>query len=231
MGKHLIIIGGNSGMGHEFFKSARAYGPYTSISVPDPSVMDVTDISRIDWFFKGWGRGTSEIDLAYFAGYNRLMALGEINSSSLRHSFAVNVEGFINVINSMCANGWKDQKVNVCVIASDAARIPMRHSIAYCSSKAALVMAVRCAARELAPSWRVNAVSPGIVAGTPMTEYIDREVPKLRGWTLEQANEYERSMIPMGRRATKAEVAEVVLSTLQGPEYLTGANIELNGGK
>lgn len=232
--RQLLIIGGTSGMGLEFFKSARSLGDYGPVMNPDPGTLDVTDTSSVEWYFKYLRtdhKVAAALDVAYFAGYNRLMPLGSINAVSLRHTFAVNVEGFINVIDAMCKYGWDLTNVNFTAIASDAARIPMRHSIAYCSSKAALVMAVRCAARELAPKWRVNAVSPGVVAGTPMSDQTDREVKRQRGWSKEEADDYERSMIPMGRRATMAEVGQVVMQTLRGPEYLTGANIEINGGK
>lgn len=107
----------------------------------------------------------------------------------------------------------------------------MRRSITYCASKAALVQAVRVAGRELAPWVRVNAVSPGIIDETPMTVSIDREVMEQRDWTREQALEYERSLIPMGRRGNKGEVADLIMHTLLGPVYMTGANIEINGGK
>ena len=64
-----------------------------------------------------------------------------------------------------------------------------------------------------------------------MTYAIDSEVQRQRGWTLAEAQEYERSMIPMGRRATKREVAQLVLNTLEGPVFMTGSNIEITGGK
>lgn len=220
-------------MGWEFVKAANSSGEW-SILTPTPEGLDVADRASVAAYFNKLrmpSLNPPPLDLAYFAGYNRIMPLGDINHISLRHTFAVNVEGFINVLDSMVKNGWDKAQSNIVAIASDAARIPMRQSIAYCSSKAALVMAVRCAAREMAPNWRVNAVSPGVVSGTPMSEQIDTEVRKQRGWTEEEAMTYERSMIPMGRRATMAEVGEVVLQALRGPQYLTGANIEINGGK
>jgi NAD(P)-dependent dehydrogenase (short-subunit alcohol dehydrogenase family) len=230
--KHLLVIGGNTGIGFEFVKSARQWYRQNLTYVPKPDELDVTDEHSIDLYLQriSHGKHPFEIDVAYFAGYNRLMALPDLNPASLRHHFDVNVTGFILLVGAM-AKHWGQTHVSIAAVASDAARIPMRNSIAYCASKAALVMAVRVAAREMAPTWRVNCVSPGIVAGTPMTEYIDREVTKQRGWTDEQAADYERSMIPMGRRATKAEIGDLILSTLHGPEYLTGANLEINGGK
>lgn len=64
-----------------------------------------------------------------------------------------------------------------------------------------------------------------------MTEFIDSQVPSLRGWSLEETQAYERSMIPMGRRARKEEIAQVVIQALLGPEFMTGSIIGLTGGK
>lgn len=60
-------------------------------------------------------------------------------------------------------------------ISSNSAHIARRRSIPYCASKAALSMAIRCTARELAETerWRnllVYGYEPGLIMGTPMTE-------------------------------------------------------------
>jgi NAD(P)-dependent dehydrogenase (short-subunit alcohol dehydrogenase family) len=55
-------------------------------------------------------------------------------------------------------------------ISSNSAQIARRQSIPYCASKAALSMALRCAARELAgEGMLVYGYEPGLLAGTPMT--------------------------------------------------------------
>lgn len=118
------------------------------------------------------------------------------------------------------------------VIGSDAAERPLRTSIAYCASKAGLHMAARVAAREKADDgWRVNVVAPGMTADTAMTLYIDTVVPGLRGWTDEEAMAYERQQGVVKRRASTLEIAEVVISTLEGPNYLNGTVITVNGGR
>jgi NAD(P)-dependent dehydrogenase (short-subunit alcohol dehydrogenase family) len=186
------------------------------------------------------------IDIAYCAGINLLDAIEDVDEVNLWQTFGVNVMGFIKVLQALVkvyyrdntdwlkgfASGTHPQIVsNVVAVASDAARVPMRNSITYCASKAALVQAVRVAGRELAPYVRVNAISPGIIDGTPMTTAIDAEVQLQRKWTEEEARAYERSMIPMQRRGTKWEVADLIMLMLNGPAYMTGSNIEINGGK
>lgn len=59
------------------------------------------------------------------------------------------------------------------VMSSNSAVIPRSQSMAYCASKAALSMAVRCAARDLQKAkmdLTVYGWEPGLVKGTPMSE-------------------------------------------------------------
>jgi NAD(P)-dependent dehydrogenase (short-subunit alcohol dehydrogenase family) len=70
-----------------------------------------------------------------------------------------------------------------------------------------------------------------MVEGTAMTEYIDKTIPKFRGWTPEYAREYERQGTPTGRRATLTEIAQAVVWVLLGPDQMTGAIISVNGGR
>ena len=61
-------------------------------------------------------------------------------------------------------------------IASVAGVKPTGSSIAYASSKAALIHLTRCLAVALAPSITVNCVAPGLVEGTRMAQRIPPEV-------------------------------------------------------
>lgn len=187
--------------------------------------VDVRDWSALDEFVAKQGPFDH---VAYCAGIAGLHWIPEMEEYDLEEIFAVNVFGFIGTMAALSAN---QKGGRVVAVVSDAARTPMRGSMAYCTSKAALEMAVRCAARELAPVWQVNGVSPSAVDGTRMTEWIDRSVPEFRGWSMTEARMYELATIPMKRRAQKQEVAQVVLDVLNGPDFLTGSIITLTGGK
>jgi NAD(P)-dependent dehydrogenase (short-subunit alcohol dehydrogenase family) len=224
-----LVIGGNSGIGKQFISDAENDDRFEDVVWLAPSVqdMDVRNRSSVSLFVRDHGPFDF---LVYCAGVNTLQWIGEIHQSVVDDTFAVNVEGFIWLLDAHERN-HPGSSGSVVAISSDASRIAMRTSISYCSSKAALNMAVRVAARELAPRWQVNAVAPGIIADTPMTDYIDRNVPDIRGWSAERAQSYERSMIPVGRRGTKAEIAHVMRDLLQSPGYLTGTIVEISGGK
>lgn len=247
----LWIIGASDfNLGMAIANNARELCDYKEIVCTDTEV-DVTSPEALDFRLDKIMDSSPEtgVDIVYCAGVNMLDAIADVHEVDLWNTFDVNVMGFIRLMRAVAnkfpklsskpsgpdeseSQQLKNQsRVNVVAVASDAARTPMRRSISYCASKAALVQAVRVAARELAPFVRVNAVSPAIIDGTPMTVNVDAEVQRQRGWTVVEALEYERKTIPMGRRGTAYEVSQLVLSTLEGPVFLTGSNIEITGGK
>jgi glucose 1-dehydrogenase len=92
--------------------------------------------------------------------------------------------------------------------------VPRTGFALYASAKAALGMLTRSLALELAPSIRVNAVSPGAIAT--------------------ERNEEAESLaeeIPLGRPGDPAEVASVVAFLLSDDaRYMTGASVLVDGG-
>tara|TARA_B100001996_G_scaffold381277_1_gene370392 strand:+ start:1118 stop:1873 length:756 start_codon:yes stop_codon:yes gene_type:complete len=86
----------------------------------------------------------------------------------------------------------------------------------YCASKAGLLSMTRSLAQELAPQIRVNAVGPGAIM------FQDWEPEKKRSAILES--------IPMRRQGTAEEIAKTVLFLIDGPSYITGQVIDVDGG-
>jgi len=226
-GKTFLVIGGNSGIGE-------ACAEYIEDRITRRDNMIVADINYMD--VREWGDVGREIadlqptHIVYSAGLNYLEWIGKLDENEVRGVFDVNVLGFLAVVDA--CRQVDSYAPSIVAITSDAAVRPMRTSIAYCASKAALDMAIRCASRELAPhGWRINGVAPGKVADTPMTEYVDARVLELRGWTAEFAEEYERKSSAIGRPVDKEEVAAVVWALLTGPAALTGEIVAVNGGR
>lgn len=115
-------------------------------------------------------------------------------------------------------------------IVSNAAHVPMTHSLVYNASKAAALMMTLQMARELFKSHglTVFAISPNKLKGTRMSRYIEEAVPALRGWTPEEAEAYQRNALPIGEETDPNRLAEFVgflLSTKDRHRYLHGCNI------
>lgn len=207
--------------------------------VTTPKELDVSRSSDIHTYLMNVDLGDyslkpNEFDgydyVLYAAGLNELRYAEDESIDHLSEIFAVNVFGFISLLGQLRAM-FPGRPFSAVAIVSDAMRTPMRGSVAYCASKAALAMAVRTLAREFAPSSRVNGVAPGVVEGTTMSNYIDETVPGFRGWSKDQARKYEQSGQPFKRRVGVSEVAEVVANVLYGPDYMSGSIVEITGAK
>jgi NAD(P)-dependent dehydrogenase (short-subunit alcohol dehydrogenase family) len=241
--KHGLIVGGKSegGIGQACESWFSVDPRFNSVNwyVPSAEELDVRNDNHInDYIERADEHGVSGFDyVVYAAGVNGLCWADELYMLEMVDLFKVNVFGFISLLGQIRAT-WPGKNFSAVAISSDAAYTPMRGSVNYCASKAALDMAVKTLAREWnvpeeleKGSVRVNAVAPGMVEDTPMSRYIEETVPSFRGWTAEKALAYEQSMQPMGRRADKAEVAHLVADVLYGPNYLNGAIVPLTGAK
>lgn len=95
-------------------------------------------------------------------------------------------------------------------------------SVAYDTSKGALVMLTRTASVALAPyGIRVNGVAPGLIR-TPLTGWIDREPGKV---------EHYHKKIPARRLGQPEEVADVcVFLCSHASRYIYGQTIVVDGG-
>jgi NAD(P)-dependent dehydrogenase (short-subunit alcohol dehydrogenase family) len=98
--------------------------------------------------------------------------------------------------------------------------------LAYCVAKAAVDQLTRCAALELAPEVRVNAVNPGVVR----TELHRRGGLEEPGYQALLAR--SRETHPLGRVGEPAEVAELIAFLLsEQASWITGETIAIDGGR
>jgi NAD(P)-dependent dehydrogenase (short-subunit alcohol dehydrogenase family) len=225
--RHLLVLGASDGnIGGAAAERLRQTMRFHTVTPVDAGSFDATreeDMQRLV-------NQTGATDVVFSVGINRLDWINDIDQIDFMEVMETNVWAFVNLIKALSLVG--SYPCNVVAVTSDAAWRPMRTSLAYCASKAALEMAVRVASREYAPlGWRINAVAPGKVEDTPMTYYVDDTVLKLRGWTVEAAEEYELRSTPLGRKVTKEEVAHVIEQVLFGPAAQTGEIIAVNGGR
>lgn len=232
-----LIVGGTSPAGvgqacHLWLQEDKRFEG-VEWDVPDPNGFDVSDEQSMHFWMRRYdlnGEFEGYDYILYSAGVNQLCYAEDEDTLGLADTFTVNTFGFIRTL-GIQRKLYPGKEFSAVAIVSDAMRTPMRGSVAYCASKAALAMAVRCLAREWAPACRVNGVAPGVVEGTTMSNYIDATVPSFRGWSSEQAKDYEQSMQPFKRRVHTLEVAEVVANTLYGPHYMSGSIVEITGAK
>jgi NAD(P)-dependent dehydrogenase (short-subunit alcohol dehydrogenase family) len=88
----------------------------------------------------------------------------------------------------------------ICNVVSNASHMPMTASLPYNASKGAAHIMTLQMARELTPRHGITVfgVSPGKMANTGMSAYIDERVPVVRGWSREQAEQYQQAGLLTG---------------------------------
>lgn len=95
---------------------------------------------------------------------------------------------------------------------------PLRGHAIYCMAKAALVMATKSLALELAPEVRVNAIAPGAILWAEQSDTDAKQQAML-------------ARTPLARTGTPEEIAEAVSWLLQNATYTTGQVLRLDGGR
>jgi NAD(P)-dependent dehydrogenase (short-subunit alcohol dehydrogenase family) len=145
-------------------------------------------------------------------GVFRKVPLDELTEEVLDEAFAVNVKAAVMASRSAAPHLRRRGGGSIVNVASLGGQRPWPSYLAYCATKAALIMATQCLALALAPDIRVNAVAPGIL-----------EPPG--------AGESVREKIPLRRFGTLAETVETVVFLAAGGGYVTGEVIRVDGGR
>jgi len=107
-------------------------------------------------------------------------------------------------------------------IASIAGVKSIGSSIAYAASKAGLINMTVGLARTLAPEVRVNCVAPGFID----TRWLRRGL----GDFYEAARQHTAEQTPLGRVSSPEDVAQIVLSLIEGADFVTGQCVVVDGG-
>jgi NAD(P)-dependent dehydrogenase (short-subunit alcohol dehydrogenase family) len=117
-------------------------------------------------------------------------------------------------------------------VTSAAARMALPNYAAYAATKAAVDSLTRSAALALAPHGiRVNSISPGMM-DTPLQLRTEEIFCRLEQRSdLERFREERTARIPLGRRTTPDEMAQVVIwLATDAPEYMTAERLNASGG-
>lgn len=160
------------------------------------------------------------------AGVNRISWLEDLSDELWNETLDTNVGGIMRMTRH-CLPALSEGRGTVLNIVSNASHTPMRGSAAYNASKGAAHILTLQMARELFGRHGITVfgISPNRLAGTAMSESIDVQVCQQRGWTLEEAQKYQRAALPIGEETDPKALAEFIgflLSTKQRHESLHG---------
>lgn len=151
---------------------------------------------------------------SWYGSHLRLNCVGPMKALEAFHHYT-----------ELSVNRQRNEYQHAVVISSNSARIPRTNSAAYCASKAALSMAVRCKARELGKAGSVvlaYGYEPGLLGGTPMTEAVTGALDDV-------AMHRMPGVGPKG--LTPDRVAAMVVRNLEGGRELNGCMFPVDAGE
>lgn len=167
------------------------------------------------------------------AGINAIRKFEDLDLEFIQQIMRVNFIAPVLLVQELMAAELVYERAVIVNVISDAAWRPMRHSLAYNCSKAALDMATRQMARELTKPLDVTIIGirPGFMEGTGMSKYIEQQVCEMRNWTPEQAREYAATNRTANEALDSDAVASLIGSIVINDSVrgMSGACIDLVG--
>ena len=136
--------------------------------------------------------------------------------------FAVNVRGLFQVTRAALALLRKSKEPCIVNTASIVGLRPGPQPLPYAASKAAVVNLTKTLAYNLGPEIRVNAVAPGWMEGDWMKRMLKDKYDDLMS--------RRAKLTPLKRCVTADDVAETMMSLIQGNRFVTGEIIVIDGG-
>lgn len=235
MTKRIIITGASSGLGAEIQDQLRQWNILEEQPIihdwsryESERCVDITVPSLIEEAIKRELGQFSRVDiLINCAGVNHIDWLGKLTEDDFDWLMNTNARSIFSVTKRLLPylSGG-----TICNIVSNASHMPMTHSLAYNASKGAAHIMTLQMARELKKTHDITVfgVSPNKLKGTGMSQYIDKRVCELRGWTPEQAADYQRAALPAGEETDPKRCAEFIaflLSEKDRHKFLNGCII------
>ena len=183
--------------------------------------LDQADASAIDGAVAQAARELGRLDvLVNNAAWNIGIPFPELDQLTVEiwdRIFDTNVRGPFQLARAAAPHMKTAGAGRIVNIASIAGLEPGGSSIAYASSKAALIHLTRCLALALAPTITVNCVAPGLIEGTRMAQRLPKAMADRARATV------------LGRTASMDDIAEQVLTFCRA-ESITGQVVVIDGG-
>lgn len=181
-----------------------------------PIVADMGDPAAVDGIFAQ----IPELDvLVNNAGISYVGLIHEMSVEDWRHVMQTNLDSIFYTSRLAVPMMLKKQSGKIINISSVWGNAGASMEAAYSASKGGVNSFTKALAKELAPSHiQVNAIACGVI-DTDMNRCFSKE-----------EMEVLREEIPVDRIGQPIEVAQLLISLIHAPEYLTGQIITLDGG-
>lgn len=238
---NIIITGASSGLGaqtakylfeagHNIVGISAKQNPTADVLISE-LVCDITDEYQISANIgKILGILKSVDILINNAGVNKISYLEDLSRETWDHVMDTNAKSIYLMSKALLPELIRS-KGTILNIISNASHIPMTSSLAYNASKGAAYIMTKQLARELTKRHGITVfgISPNKLKNTGMSKYIEKRVCEIRGWTEEEAKQYQLNSLVTGEETDPKILAEFIaflLSNKDRHKYLSGCVLE-----
>lgn len=224
-----VVTGGSSGLGKCIINNLLQRNAVEETEVIDWSLNSGVDVrNALSVAIAAERVVADKIDaLINCAGINHIDFIPDLKEDDWEKVMDTNAKGIYLTTKSLLS---KLKGGTILNIVSNASHMPMTSSLAYNASKGAAEIMTKQMSRELIKTHNITVfgISPNKLKNTGMSAYIDNKVCELRGWTQQQAREYQLASLPAGEETdpeTLAEFIAFILSNKQRHKYFAGCII------
>ncbi|WP_426474903.1 SDR family NAD(P)-dependent oxidoreductase [Chryseobacterium balustinum] len=239
--KTIIITGASSGIGREIAIHLSKLGANCVLigrnqerlakvkaECISPSLVISTDLYNFENYeeivqkvFEEFG---SIYGFVHSAGIEQTLLLPQIKIENLNEIFNINVFSAIEFIKIISKKKYKFEKQSFVVLSSVMGVVGNKGLTSYSATKGAIISMVRSMALELSSKKiRVNAVSPGHVSDSEMSQNKERYLSEEAVSVIEKNHP-----LGLGKCLDVAKITAFLLS--EDSDWITGQNIVVDGG-
>jgi 3-oxoacyl-[acyl-carrier protein] reductase len=166
--------------------------------------------------------------LVHAAAHHEHQTFAETTPDAFDRQVAVNLRGPFFLTQALVPR-FADGAGVVFVGSITSERARDRH-IAYAATKAALLGLTKHLAAELAPTVRVNCVSPGATATAMLSAYVDASTADLSEEEQRRRRIADKARLLLGRVADPSEVAATIVHLALDASAVTGVDVAVDVG-
>lgn len=185
--------------------------------------IDLTQIDQIETLLSNITKSFKLDGLVHCAGKEETVPISVYKHEKIHSLFEINIFSGIEFLRLFSKKKYTNNNSSIILFSSVMGELGQSGKVGYCSSKAAVLGAVRAASLELARrNIRANCISPGVVV-TPMTEQLFSQ--------LSEENIQEiKNMHPLGFGNVDDITPLVSFLLSDQSKWITGQNIKIDGG-
>lgn len=250
-GKLCIITGAARSVGYEIAERFCQYGGIVAMLDKNPQVVQAAEKLR-ERGLKAWGYASDVTDrdtitglcrelmeehgpayvLVNAAGIMEISPFEEATEETWRRVLDINLMGTVNCIQAVIGRMREEGRGKIINFASKAGKMGSKLMTVYGASKGAVITLTQALAMEYAPyKLNINCICPDIIDDTGVWQQANAMYAQNLHISREEVKELYEGKVPLGRFATKEDIADLVSFYVISGDDCTGQALNITGGR